>query len=136
MNPASPQPVRVLIAEDNLISRMVVAKMAETLGCLCTEVENGQEAVDRCREPGNEYDLVLLDIEMPVMDGLDAAKLMQAHFEAGGLSRPRIVALTGETFEANLERYRQTGFDACLGKPLKIEQLKALVASVKESKHV
>ncbi|SDU04547.1 CheY chemotaxis protein or a CheY-like REC (receiver) domain [Verrucomicrobium sp. GAS474] len=134
MNPASLPPVRVLLAEDDTISRMVVGRMAETLGCTCTQVGNGREALEALEAtkvcPSGTYDLLLLDIEMPEMDGIEAAQAVKAHFDAhppAGGKRPRVVALTGDLCETKLREYHRAGFDECLGKPLKIERLQALL---------
>jgi len=130
MNPASPPAVRVLIAEDNLISRRVVAKMAELLGCAYVEVENGRDAVEACEAA--DYDLILMDIEMPEMDGLEAAAALRDRYAARGKQKPRIVAVTGEMVleGVGMERYRQAGFDAWLGKPMKMEELQFILVGM------
>ncbi|HEY8966733.1 MAG TPA: response regulator [Candidatus Methylacidiphilales bacterium] len=119
--------VRVLVADDDTLSRMVVAKMVRVLGGECAEVSTGREVVEAVTAAdAGTFDLVLTDIEMPEMDGLEALAALRSHFAAAGTPGPRIVALTGECASEQLCRYRDAGFDACLGKPMKIERLRAL----------
>jgi CheY-like chemotaxis protein len=112
--------VRVLVVDDNAINRELATALLECWGVRAVEASNGAEAV-RLVDDGREFDLVLMDIRMPVMDGLAAtARIRQLEIErvrARGL-RLTIVALTSEDLPAGEAHLQQLGLDALLSKPL------------------
>lgn len=123
---------RVLAAEDNEINRMIVVSILEGQGCELTEACNGQEALDVFEEKAEGYfDLILMDIQMPVMDGYEAARRIR------GLPRPDartvpIIAMTANAFREDIEKALKSGMNDVATKPLdiklllkKIEQLKS-----------
>ncbi len=118
-------PLRILIAEDNPINQKVGRKMLEQLGYAADLARNGREALEALRE--TTYDLVLMDIQMPEMDGLEATRLIRA---AMGPQAPYLVALTAEALEGDRERFLASGFDNYLSKPLKAAALQELLRAV------
>ncbi|MEM9456770.1 MAG: response regulator [Myxococcota bacterium] len=126
--PAEPSAVpRVLVVDDNMINLKVVERMLTRLGCDVDLAGGGQEAVDRVeRAP---YDLVLMDVQMPQMDGLEACgRIRQREQEGEQTHHVPIVALTAHAMEADRERCLAAGMDDYLSKPVSREQLGALVA--------
>jgi signal transduction histidine kinase/CheY-like chemotaxis protein len=111
-------PLRVLLAEDNFINQKVAVALLSRLGYRCDVAGNGIEAVDCVlRQP---YDLVLLDIQMPEMDGVEACQAIQRKLKG---RRPRLVALTANAFPGAREQYVAQGFDDYMSKPLLPETL-------------
>lgn len=111
--------LRILYADDHENNRMVVSAMLGALGWACDTVNDGAEAVARVQN--GDYDLVLMDIQMPVMDGIDAARAIRSL--DGEVARTPIVALTANTLEAQLRRYRAAGMQDCLSKPIAMTEL-------------
>jgi signal transduction histidine kinase/CheY-like chemotaxis protein len=126
--PASPTDPRrrVLVAEDSLVNQKVAMAMLEYLGAEVECVADGAQAV-AATETG-AYDLVLLDISMPVLDGLAAARAIRAR-EAGGAQRLRLVAVTANAFAADRQACEAAGMDGFLAKPLTLETLQAELQS-------
>jgi signal transduction histidine kinase/CheY-like chemotaxis protein/HPt (histidine-containing phosphotransfer) domain-containing protein len=122
---------RILLAEDNRVNQEVARQMLETLGCHVEAVSNGQEALDALANA--PYDLLLMDCQMPVMDGYTATQVIrgeEAH-EARDLSRRRqgigrvpIIALTAHAMLGDRERCLSGGMDDYLAKPFNIEGLR------------
>lgn len=110
----------VLIAEDNLVNQQVAKRMLEHLGCLVTVVGNGRDAVVACDR--QSFALVLMDIQMPLMDGLEATREIRRR-EAPGQRMP-IVALTASAITGELERCIAAGMDQLLTKPIDIARLR------------
>jgi len=107
--------LRVLMAEDNAINQLVVRAMLEPTGVALTVVDNGQEALKAMAE--TRYDCVLMDINMPVMDGVTALQAIRAG--EVGADVPPIIALTASAMAGDREHYLALGFDEHLGKPIK-----------------
>jgi CheY-like chemotaxis protein len=112
-------PMRVLIAEDHRTNQRVAEFMLKRLGCEVAIVENGADAVERCSR--EHFDLILMDCQMPVMDGFDATRRIR---ELGGtVSRTPIVALTANAMDGERERCIAAGMDDYLAKPIKLQSL-------------
>ena len=116
---ASRHPLRILVAEDHAVNQKLAMKLLEQLGYRADLAGNGAEAVaSATQEP---YDLVLMDMQMPEMDGLQAARrIQQVHT---GDDRPRIVALTANVSLEDRQQCEAVGMDGFLTKPLRLEQL-------------
>ena len=117
---------RVLVADDVLMNRDVVAGMLDSLGCEVVEVVDGAEAVDAVREHrarGTGFDAVFMDCQMPVMDGLVAATAIRTLEAEGEFDWPRlpIIALTGFTGRDERERCLDAGMDDFITKPLSVK---------------
>jgi two-component system, sensor histidine kinase and response regulator len=115
---------RVLIVEDNAVNQQVTRRFLERLGCAVNVAENGQRAVEFCAN--TEYDMILMDVQMPVMDGLEATREIRRH-EAGGHRVP-IIALTASAMTDELERCIAAGMDGLLTKPLEPVRLSEALA--------
>jgi len=96
-------PARVLLAEDNAVNRAVLVTMLDRLGCRATTVEDGRQAVEAVLGAGAPWDLVLMDVQMPVMDGLEATAEIRRREAATGFRTP-IVALTAHASRGQRER--------------------------------
>jgi len=118
--------LRILLAEDNLVNRTVAVKTLERLGYQADVVENGRQAVEAVRE--RPYDLILMDIHMPEMDGLEATRRIREL--ATGEDRPTIVALTADVVADQRQECLDAGMDAHLGKPFRVEELLDTLRSV------
>jgi len=105
--------LRILLVDDKIINQKVIGLMLSAQGHVITFANNGQQAVD-CYDP-DAFDLVLMDIQMPVMDGITATRqIRQKHGE-----RPLIVGLSANAFEGDREKYISQGMDDYLTKPVK-----------------
>jgi signal transduction histidine kinase/FixJ family two-component response regulator len=102
---------RVLVADDSRDNRLLIQHYLDQLGLQSVLVENGQQAVTTAL--ASAFDLLILDIQMPGMSGVEAL----ATLRSCGFGKP-IVALTANVMPTDVERYRDSGFDACLGKPI------------------
>ncbi|MEL6747892.1 MAG: response regulator, partial [Pseudomonadota bacterium] len=113
------QPLRILVAEDNLLNQNVVRAMLQRLGHVSHIVPDGAASLDALLE--DHYDLVLMDVNMPVMDGIEATKSIRAF--SGSLARTKIFGLTADASTLNLQECLAAGMDGCLTKPLRAHEL-------------
>lgn len=120
----SVRPLRILVAEDNPINQKVIRHFLERLGHEVHLVGDGQAAVAALEI--KTFDLVFLDVQMPVMDGLQAVAALRQRETAGRQHLP-VVALTAYAMSGDRERCLAAGFDEYLAKPLKLEQLNAVI---------
>jgi signal transduction histidine kinase/CheY-like chemotaxis protein len=120
--------LRILVAEDNKINQKVMLSMLQRLGHDVTIAENGQVALDELSRAS--FDLVLMDVQMPIMDGIECTKqIRRAGTTNWNVDAVPVIGLTASFQNADLEYYQGIGMDACLGKPLRLEQLKQAIAS-------
>lgn len=115
--------LRVLAAEDHPANRKLLTLLLGTLGQDLVVVENGAEAVATLRR--ETFDLVLMDVMMPVMDGVAALAAIRAEEAASGRTPVRIYMLTANVFDEDVARYRAAGADGVLRKPIEIPALQA-----------
>jgi len=124
--PAGRGPLRILLTEDNIVNQKVALRMLEKLGYRADLAANGQEALEAVeRQP---YDVVLMDVQMPVMDGLEASQRLHARWEPG--KRPRIVAMTAHAMEEDRERCLAAGMDDYIAKPITLPALAEALSKV------
>ena len=123
-NAESLEQIQVLMAEDNAINQLVVRTMLEPLGVALTVVENGQEALNAMGE--RRFDCVLMDINMPVMDGITALEAIRDG-RTGNPAMP-VIALTASAMSGDREHFLGLGFDDHLGKPVKPVDLITAIA--------
>lgn len=116
--------LRILLAEDNAVNQQVARLLLERLGQQPDVVGNGAEAVDAVRRA--TYDLVFMDVQMPVMDGLDATRAIRA--EVPRDQQPRIVAMTASALAHDREASLRAGMDDHLTKPVRADELAAALA--------
>ena len=124
--PESTGRLRILLAEDNAVNQKVAVLMLERLGQRPVVVSNGAEAVEAVRNTA--YDLVLMDVQMPVMDGLEAARRIRADLPAD--RQPRIVAMTANAMVEDREASLAAGMDDHLAKPVRAEELADVLTRV------
>ncbi len=115
----------VLVAEDNAINQKLAVAQLRRFGLEAEVVRSGQEAVDAIKK--REYALVLMDCQMPGMDGFEATRLVRAA-EAGTRRHTTIVAITANALEGDREQCVAAGMDDYLAKPVQLEALRALIA--------
>ncbi|MGV3564960.1 MAG: response regulator [Nocardioides sp.] len=116
-------PLRLLLAEDNEVNRRVATLMLARLGQQPDTVGNGPEALEAVRR--SAYDLVLMDVQMPVMDGLEATRRIRAELPAD--RQPRIVAMTANALLEHQSASFEAGMDDHLTKPVRAEDLAAVL---------
>ena len=116
---------RVLVAEDNAVNQEVARECLIQLGCKPDIVENGADAVKAVEE--GRYDLILMDCQMPVMDGLKATEYIRSWELLEDQPPTPIVALTANAFEADRERCLAAGMNDYLSKPFDMEQLRRML---------
>ena len=113
---------RILMVEDNALNREIAAELLSVTGAEIETAENGREALNTVRSRPGEFDLVLMDIQMPVMNGYEAVQAIRALHRPDTDALP-IVALTANAFDEDVLRSRKAGMNAHLSKPLDIRKL-------------
>jgi len=116
----------VLLVDDDRNSAFMVESMLEVLGVTADIAENGRVAVDKAA--GAAYAAILMDIEMPVMDGLDATKAIRAREAETGAPPVKVIAMTGHTTSGIKVLCQIAGMDSVLHKPFDLEALRAKLA--------
>ena len=120
--------LNVLVAEDNAVNRMVIEGLLKSHGITPTVCINGQEAVELCTTGSSSYDLILMDCDMPVMDGFTASKLIRAKSQQQ--PKPAIAALTAHALDEFREKAASSGMDHYLTKPIRSADLKQLLQHI------
>jgi two-component system sensor histidine kinase RpfC len=118
--------LKVLVAEDNRVNQQVIERMLRSAGHAVTLVGNGEQALDALE--ADAFDVVLMDVNMPVMNGLDAVKLHR--FATGGRDSPPFIALTADATEETRRQCEEAGIAAYVTKPVEMEQLLGLIDRV------
>lgn len=118
-----PDGARVLVVEDNLVNQMVAVKMLEKLGLAADVALDGEQGLAAIA--AKSYDLVLMDMMMPVLDGLDATRRLRAH--ESNEQHLTVIAMTANISDADREMCFAAGMDDFLPKPIAIENLKAIL---------
>jgi CheY-like chemotaxis protein len=112
-------PLRILLAEDNLVNQKLATRLLEQMGYRIDLASNGKEALESVAR--QTYDVVLMDVQMPEMDGLEASRRINADYPDG--ARPRIVAMTANAMQGDRERCLAAGMDDYIAKPIRVEHL-------------
>ncbi|WAJ36915.1 response regulator [Pseudomonas sp. GOM7] len=120
-----PADFRILVAEDNSISTKVIRGMLGKLNLQPDTASNGEEALGAMK--AKHYDLVLMDCEMPVLDGFSATEQLRAWEAREGRPRTPVVALTAHILDEHKERARAVGMDGHMSKPVELSQLRELI---------
>lgn len=114
---------RILVAEDNALNMEILCTFLESIGCVPEEAENGQKAVERFRQsPEGYYQLILMDVMMPVMDGLEAAHQIRLLERSDSRTVP-IAAISANAFDEDIRRSLASGMNAHLSKPVDMNKL-------------
>ena len=117
-------PLRILLAEDNLINRRVAMLLLNSIGYEVHAVENGQEALDALNTA--PYDVVLMDVQMPGMDGFETSRAIWREFADD--NRPYIIAMTAHALGGDRERCLAAGMDSYISKPIDVGELRKVLA--------
>ncbi len=125
--PAMTTSLRVLLVEDNAVNRYTIARTLHKLGHDCVEAVNGQQGMELLQH--ETFDCVLMDIQMPVLDGIAATQRIRA-MEDPRLRNTPIVALTAHAMQGDRERFLDAGMDHYLSKPVRVEDLARVLQQV------
>ncbi len=123
-NPGRVSQLRILLAEDNHVNQKVALQMLKKLGYSADVAANGLEVLQAMER--QSYDIVLMDIQMPEMDGIDTARKIRERWPNNG---PKIIALTAYALDGDRERCIQAGMDDYISKPIQIEELRSVLES-------
>ena len=127
---SSRHPARILVVDDNPINGRVACRLLERLGYSPDHADSGQAALDRIHD--HPYDLVLMDIEMPELDGTATAAAMRQILPSD--QRPVIAAVTAHALAGDRERFLQAGLDDYLAKPIHVDALRGLLSRLSETR--
>jgi CheY-like chemotaxis protein len=119
--------LRILLAEDNIVNQRLTSRLLEKMGHTVTIAGNGQIALQLMAE--EDFDLVVMDMQMPIMDGLEATEKIRASEKKSG-RHVAIVAMTANAFEEDRERCRQAGMDGYIAKPVSSKSIETEIARV------
>jgi two-component system sensor histidine kinase/response regulator len=119
--------LRILLAEDNAVNQLVAARLLEKRGHTVVVVGNGREALTALGNGGSDgFDLVVMDVQMPEMDGFEATGIIRAGEKSSGTHLP-IIAMTAHAMKGDQERCLAAGMDDYVSKPIQVEQLFAAI---------
>jgi signal transduction histidine kinase/CheY-like chemotaxis protein/ligand-binding sensor domain-containing protein len=116
-------PLHILVAEDNQVNQQLALKLLEKMGYRAGLAANGREVLDALQR--TTYDLILMDVQMPIMDGIEVTRQIRRSWPAG--HRPRIVAMTASALESDREACLAAGMDDYLTKPIRVAALQAAI---------
>jgi PAS domain S-box-containing protein len=120
--------LRLLLAEDDRVNQLAARKLLEREGFEVDVVGNGEDTIAALKR--TRYDCILMDIQMPSMDGLEATRIIRADESLGDRRQVPIIALTAHAMVGDRERFIQAGMDDYLSKPMEVDALRALLARV------
>jgi CheY-like chemotaxis protein len=112
----------ILLAEDVEVNREIIMALLQPTGVVIESAENGQRAVEMYELMPERYDLILMDLQMPIMDGYDASKRIRAGQSPLAASVP-IIAMTANVFQDDITRSMACGMNAHLGKPIDLDKV-------------
>ncbi|MDM0015590.1 ATP-binding protein [Variovorax sp. J22P168] len=124
---AARHPLRILLAEDNLVNQKLAMRLLQQMGYRADLASNGVQAIESIAS--RPYDVVLMDVQMPEMDGLEASRTITARWPPH--ERPRIVAMTANAMQGDREECLAAGMDDYIAKPIRVDALVEVLASAK-----
>ncbi len=116
---------RILVVEDNEVNMLIAAKMLSKMGCSCTKAYSGFAAIDELKK--NSFDLLLMDIQMPEMDGVETTRRIRQGEAGAAAAKVPILALTANAMNEDKERYLAAGMNGHLSKPVSAEELQTCI---------
>ncbi|MFC3052628.1 ATP-binding protein [Kordiimonas pumila] len=122
--------LRVLLAEDNEINQVLISRILGQFGMEVSIVSNGEEAVQALSDSEEPFDLIFMDAQMPVMDGITAARVIKAKFT----SSPPIIAMTANTSMEDIADYKSAGMAGVIAKPIDLNQFRSIIMQVLQQK--
>jgi PAS domain S-box-containing protein len=128
--PDAPEPMRILVAEDNLLNQRLITKLLQKQGHTVTLAKNGREAVEAFRDAKERFDVILMDVQMPELDGREATRQIRKLELTSGMPVP-IFALTAHALESDRVSCLEAGMDRHLTKPIQMELLLEALASAR-----
>jgi len=126
-------PLHILLAEDNVVNQKVALRILERMGYRADLAANGLEVLEALDR--QHYDVVLMDVQMPEMDGEEATRQIHKRWPDGDGRRPRIVAMTAHSLSGDRERYLGMGMDDYISKPVRVEELTAALERCQPHAH-
>jgi signal transduction histidine kinase/ActR/RegA family two-component response regulator len=123
---AKRQPLRILLAEDNIVNQKVALRLLDRMGYRADLAANGLEVIDALER--QDYDVILMDIQMPEMDGLETSRQITTRW--AGKNRPAIIAMTASAMEGDREAALAAGMDDYVTKPIRVEELVGALSKV------
>jgi two-component system sensor histidine kinase/response regulator len=122
--------IRILVVDDNLINQKLALKLISKLGLKVDQALNGLEAVEKAKS--FQYDLIFMDMQMPIMDGISATKEI---LDFNLNNKPYIVAMTANAFQEDMEICQKVGMKDFLSKPIIPDKLYSIIETVSNSFH-
>ena len=116
----------VILTDDNVVNRNMLSHMLRALGCKVITASNGHEAVSRSQQGG--HDIVLMDCQMPEMNGYEAARAIRRNEKKLGTQRTPIIAMTANTMEEDRRAAAEAGMDDFLAKPFRLVDLQQMLS--------
>jgi CheY-like chemotaxis protein len=120
-------PLRILLAEDNVVNQKLALRLLGQMGYSADVAVNGQQAVERIEQ--QIYDVVLMDVQVPEMDGLEASRRITTKYQPA--QRPRIIAMTANAMQGDREQCLVAGMDDYVTKPIRVDTLVAALLQVR-----
>ena len=125
--------MRILVVDDIEVNRIILVKILSTLGAECDTASDGQQAVEKFMDAPSGYDLILMDVQMPGMNGYEATRAIRASSHPFAKAVP-IIAMTANAFVDDVRDAIDSGMDAHIAKPVQIDKLKATIQQVLDSR--
>ncbi len=119
-------PHKILLVEDNKVNQKLVVLMLEKLGYACTVLDNGQEAINLLKKDPEAFDLIFMDMQMPILDGVETTKIIKSDIKQ---VKATIVAITANAFIEDRQKCFDAGMEDFISKPITINELKRVLIS-------
>jgi CheY-like chemotaxis protein len=119
--------LKILIVDDIFVNRLLIKEIVKKIGALCKEAENGKQAVELLSK--EDFDIILMDIEMPVMNGLETTRYIRERFPLPKCKVP-IIALTAHNPLTFFNDHKDVGFDQLMVKPYAVDKVLSLIQQV------
>ena len=125
--------LHILVVDDIDVNRLILVKILSTLGAKCDTASNGREAAEKFVDTPDGYDLIMMDVQMPEMNGYEATRAIRASSHPLAKAVP-IIAMTANAFVDDVRDAIDSGMDAHIAKPVQVDKLKATVQQVLDSR--